>query len=692
MFPSSRAVFLLGTLFAIFGTVEANEAPLSTCTGAGNTAYRAENNPGGSGVIACKCVPGYSTNNGIVLGDTTLSCTRCAPGYYFSAGDGTVGGAVCTQAPANKYWAGLYDFSSNNDSTDVETVTTSCPTNSESVAGSTTLADCKVKPGFHISTAANDLTNSGNTLAITAAPADSYATGGAAANANAGDDAAALAATLTACPFGGNTNSQTGKSALTDCVPDCATTTTGSNAVAAGGTCVCKSTHYGAPQDANGATLAAVTQGCTACPAGKFMQTAYTASYAGAGDATDCVVQPGIYIQTANADVNAVVVGQVGKNQYSVATDSDASATAPTQCPYAGETVQAGNSLADCTPSCGSGINTVAIGGTCRCAATHYGIPEDANGATAAVATQGCTPCPTNSETAYTSAVPSGTLADCKVKPGYYISRAANDLTNSGNTLVITSAPAGTYATGGAAANANAGDDFAALAATISMCSVKSSSEAGSDEISDCKVSPGFYLSVASPSSTSAGRIARSATNHYAAGGTPISATSTETDMACPYAGTSPIGSSNRIGCTPSCGTVAVASSGTCVCKAGRTGTPTPTNAAVTGGCAAITCDANKYVSSNTCSSCPAGTTNAAGDDASGDDTSCDATLCAANQYVSSNTCSSCPAGTTNAAGDDASGIDTECDSDISADVVSGSSRKVHFFVAPCLMFATLMI
>jgi len=74
-------------------------------------------------------------------------------------------------------------------------------------------------------------------------------------------------------------------------------------------------------------------------------------------------------------------------------------------------------------------------------------------------------------------------------------------------------------------------------------------------------------------------------------------------------------------------------------------------------------CDANEYVSNNTCVACAANMTNDAGDDASGSDTTCDwATLCASNQYVSNNACVACPSGQSNLAGDDPSGPDTSCD------------------------------
>jgi len=490
-------------------------------------------------------------------------------------------------------------------------------------------------------------------------PADSYGPGGAAADATV---ASTITATKKICPHAGT--SAAGSDAFADCVPDCGATSV--NAVALGGTCVCKPTHYGEPTPIN----AAATGGCTLCTAGKYIQTAYTAATGGAASSTDaatattaltdCIVQPGFYIDTEttnNGVLSALSVTQVAANSYTVAiaatTRTNAGADTSAVCPYAGTTVQAGGKLSDCTPSCGSGINTVAVGGTCRCASTHYGTPQDVNGYTTGAATQGCTGCPTNSETAYTAtAAPGGTVADCKVKAGYYIS--AFKQTTPFATIIQTSA--GTYYDGNSAADASVND-------TPSTCAVKSTSAAGSDTKSDCETAPGFYLSVASPSAAGEGLIAKAEANTWSAGSTSISTTTAETATACMYASTSPIGSDAVSDCSsPSCGTVAVASSGTCVCKPGRTGTPTPATAAVTGGCAATLCAVNKYVSSNVCTTCPAGTTNALGDNASGADTTCDATKCAVNKYVKSKVCTACAAGSTNALGDDASGADTACD------------------------------
>ena len=307
-------MFLLGTLIAIAGT---GEAAVSTCTGAANTIYNTENNPGGTGANACKCVDGYvsiGVSDTIILGDVALTCTKCAPGYYLSAGSSTAT-AVCTQAPANKWHAGLNDLTSGF----TAEVANSCPTNTESVAGSSALSDCKVKAGYYIkkfdfasaSYTTNKLitiTGSGHGLdngdtvlyydggqtdltaasapvtdgtmfyvvekttttfaiassstgtaltlgaghasnyftSIVQVPVNSYGAGGAAAS---GSTDTAIAATITACPYAGTT-AAVGKSALTDCRPDCGTADAAEGTVDAtlktkvqGGTCVCAETH-----------------------------------------------------------------------------------------------------------------------------------------------------------------------------------------------------------------------------------------------------------------------------------------------------------------------------------------------------------------------------------------------------------------------------------------------------------------
>tara|TARA_B100000482_G_scaffold163424_1_gene126681 strand:- start:335 stop:1807 length:1473 start_codon:yes stop_codon:yes gene_type:complete len=142
-----------------------------------------------------------------------------------------------------------------------------------------------------------------------------------------------------------------------------------------------------------------------ACPA--YTQTAYTAAVAGTGTLVDCEVAAGFRISTKSATITAATINAPGSM---AASQDDANFYAPGAydanlqasislgagtsfaCPFAGTTARAAGKLSDCTPNCGTGTNAVALGGTCVCASTHFGSPVDANGATTAAVTQGCSP------------------------------------------------------------------------------------------------------------------------------------------------------------------------------------------------------------------------------------------------------------------------------------------------------------
>ena len=830
-----------------------------------------------SGAVATGGCTACPTNTEAVAGSSALSGCKVKAGYYM----------VKNVISSTTYTANAINIGAAHGLNNGDQVIYNDGSGTKLKVGGTDVVDGtvyyvveKATNTFKIATASGGTalvltagSTSGLFTSVLQVPADSYGAGGAAADETVTNT---ITATKTACPYAGT--SAAASVALTACTPSCGTASSVKTTISLG-TCVCASTHWGKPVDANGLTVGAVTAGCLpiavsaaiakakapvanpgvitvdaghgyytglkilytknsgtalntgsavadgtalyvvkltdttfsiassyanaiaasptklqiagagddaqtftpdssgACPS--ITQTAYTSTVAGAQTLEDCEVAAGFYISTKTAAANNVVgsfaASQIVANHYApggydanlqASVVSGPVTTTSFACPFAGTTVRAGGKLSDCTPDCGSGTNAVANGGTCVCATTHYGTPVDANGATVAAATQGCSPvaqtaaipqyavtvatpgviridghglytgqkllytkvgggtalttsvgaladgtaqyvikvdantfklatsktlalagtalqitndgddaqiftpvssgvCPTNSATAYTAAAAgTGSLADCKVAAGYYIATESATATDATG-LVISQVPANSYGAGGEAASQQTDND---VAATKTACVAKSTSAAGSDAISDCKTAAGFYLSVASPSATGSGRIAKSEANTYSAGGTSISTTTAETATACTYGGTSAIGSDAAADCTPSCGTVAEVSSGTCVCKAGRTGTPTPTTAAVTGGCTATLCAANQKVTSNACAACGAGTNNAAGDDASGADTTCDAISCTADHYVSSNVCTDCAAGSTNAAGDDATGADTTCD------IVSGAS------------------
>jgi hypothetical protein len=244
----------------------------------------------------------------------------------------------------------------------------------------------------------------------------------------------------------------------------------------------------------------------------------------------------------------------------------------------------------------------------------------DEDDATVKAASKGCTACPANSVTKYESYAVGGALGDCKVAPGYYLKTAdATDVTK----VVISQATANHFSVGGTSVTANTPDAVGAYDDSVAYreCPDRTHSSVGSSELADCYLDGGYYLSYPPLQG-----YARSRKNYYTPGGSSVSSEEAdETPKECPYAGTSAVGSDAIADCTPKCGTgTAVASSGTCVCKAGYTGTPTPEGSTPTGGCSAQLCKANEFVKSNACTACPSGKTNVAGDDASGIDTECD--------------------------------------------------------------------
>ena len=495
----------------------------------------------GSSVIE-DCVPdcGASTVNAVNARGTCI----CAPNYY-GAPTSTTSGAVATGG------------------------CTACPVNTEAAAGTAAKTSCTVKAGYYMqhfviatsAIASNVITSnahglsdgdqvayqdatatsltaggtaiaddtilyvrdkttntfklaatSGGTALVLAAgnnnqfftnilqvPANSYGAGGASSSLAVTGD---ITATKTACPYAGT--SAAGSDALADCTPSCGTASTVKTA-ANGGTCVCASTHFGTPVDADGLTTAAAVAGCAviaqsavvlqsaiteatpgvitmtahgyytglkivynnantklvtgssdtasdgevyyvvkasadtfslassytkamagtklqisndghdgqkftpdssgACPA--YTQTAYTAAVAGTGTLVDCEVAAGFRISTKSATITAATINAPGSM---AASQDDANFYAPGAydanlqasislgagtsfaCPFAGTTARAAGKLSDCTPNCGTGTNAVALGGTCVCASTHFGSPVDANGATTAAVTQGCSP------------------------------------------------------------------------------------------------------------------------------------------------------------------------------------------------------------------------------------------------------------------------------------------------------------
>ena len=270
----SFARFALGAI-AVLALADRAHAVASTCTGALPATYlNAEDNgaaTGGPVADACKCMTGYvDTDDGITtVGNTALDCGRCALGYFIST-IGTSGASpsysdgVCTETSPGDYWIGQ---GSLPDATAVE-VPNTCPSNTNSPAGSATVAACVLNTGYYLSTASGMPLTPGT---VSQVPAGSYLVTGAGAAVDSSTEG-----TIAACPFAGS--SSAGATSISACTPSCGT---GTNAVAASGTCQCAANYYGSPVDTNGATVLAASTGCNACSAG-------TTSTAGTTESSGC--------------------------------------------------------------------------------------------------------------------------------------------------------------------------------------------------------------------------------------------------------------------------------------------------------------------------------------------------------------------------------------------------------------------
>ena len=269
----SFARFALGAI-AVLALADRAHAVASTCTGALPATYlNAEDNgaaTGGPVADACKCMTGYvDTDDGITtVGNTALDCGRCARGYFIST-IGTIGASpsysdgVCTETSPGDYWIGTGLLS---DATAVQ-VPNTCPSNTNSPAGSSTVSACVLNTGYYLSVAGT----TGNPGTVSQVPAGSYLVTGAGAAVD-----SLTEGTIAACPFAGT--SSAGATSISACTPSCGT---GTNAVAASGTCQCAANYYGSPVDTNGATVLAASTGCNACSAG-------TTSTAGTTESSGC--------------------------------------------------------------------------------------------------------------------------------------------------------------------------------------------------------------------------------------------------------------------------------------------------------------------------------------------------------------------------------------------------------------------
>jgi len=264
----SFARFALGAI-AVLALADRAHALASTCANAGFGTLNAEDNPATTGAAdACKCMTGYAdVFDGVsTVGDTSMDCSKCALGYFIStigtsAASPGYSDGVCTAASPGDYWIGQGSLLT----TGTAEVPNTCPSNTNSPAASWKLSDCVLDTGYYISTASGMPLSPGT---VTQVPAGSYLVTGAGAAVD-----SSTAGTIAACPFAGS--SSAGATSISACTPSCGT---GTNAVAASGTCQCAANYYGSPVDTNGATAAAASTGCTACSAGTTSTAGTTAS------------------------------------------------------------------------------------------------------------------------------------------------------------------------------------------------------------------------------------------------------------------------------------------------------------------------------------------------------------------------------------------------------------------------------
>jgi len=343
---SSRAVFLLGTLIALVGSAD---AAVTTCTGSATGLVNTEANPGGSGVIACKCVLGYTAASGaLVLGDVTLSCTKCASGYFFSAGDGTLAGATCAKVPAGKFNRNLF-------------APTMVIPEADLVANGN---DVFTKAAHGLLTGDEIVYNQvgGGQLATPLAHLGSY-----------------FVTTLTASTF---TLSATIGGSKIDITNDGHDLQFFSTPV-----------QYDLKTRFAGTDVARAAP--TPCPPN-------SASVAGSTVMADCKLNAGYHITTKSSKVGVAPtpsnVVAATANSYGLgglAIDQQVGAAGLTTCPYGGTSAVGSDALVDCTPAgtpaCGvAALKTLSQGGTCVCAATQYGVPLTSTDTTDGVPTKGC--------------------------------------------------------------------------------------------------------------------------------------------------------------------------------------------------------------------------------------------------------------------------------------------------------------
>ena len=241
-FGSTSADFQAGTTGPTAADLLIVQAmQITPCPTATTNSAAAPSSASDCDVILCDEIPLSSTDDttgGAIettgstnTGSADFSVCETAPGYYLhtvATAATAADGIRIEKAPAGWYAIGGEDVTAGQvEATAASSLTTmngaakimKCPTNSNSAAGSDALNDCKVDPGYYLSSAGAGGASAGT---ITQVPAGKYFAGGTSVDAMSVD-------VPSSCPA--NSNSPAGSDALADCTCDAGYTLSGSSCV-----------------------------------------------------------------------------------------------------------------------------------------------------------------------------------------------------------------------------------------------------------------------------------------------------------------------------------------------------------------------------------------------------------------------------------------------------------------------------
>ena len=477
--------------------------------------------PGAASLFDCTCIPGYTQNNGTVIGATagqfpncdSLStaeperslpvCERCEPGKFKPAS----GPHVCTLCPQGKYSAATGAVT--------EDTCVPCPTNKTTLtAGMLVVASCKCQAGFEPLGPDCIACNVGQYKFAIADYACALCAAGTFSDRIGTEQCSKCAAGTYWGGIGGtssdncllcsaNSHSPAGSVAAADCL--CNKGFSGPD----GGPCVACT--LGTYKNVNGSTL------CTLCPADTYAESFaskgidaclscpnYTRSEAGSRDRMNCLCLPG-YSGPKGGPCVACLPGTYKQvNGSSACVPCAAGKYSPTPSAIAEDTCQncpAGSHSAEATVNvshclCSRGYTGVPPSPCLPCLKGSYkstvgSLPCELCVAgkylseVAQVAASNCSACPANA----TSAAGSTNISMCICTPGF----------SGNNGGACAPCPAGMFKSSNGSAPCSfchAGRYSGAVAATSSMvclaCPGNSSSRPGSAHITDCKCNAGY--------------------------------------------------------------------------------------------------------------------------------------------------------------------------------------------------------